>query len=128
MEGRFPQPCAFRYRNDKHIQAIGIQPEVAPAWQSMSLLERWELGGITAPSSWLDLSKDSLAMARKDLLHWLDAKYKLTNKNCRFQRGPDLSRHLLQDLQKASRTLSMDRGKAHPILFVDLTCWSGDSL
>ena len=43
VEGRFCQPCAFRFEDDSHIQAVGIQPDMATAWQSLSLLERWEL-------------------------------------------------------------------------------------
>ena len=128
VEGRFPQPCAFRYRDDQHAQAICVQPDVATAWQSLTLLGRWELEGISPPTSWLDLSKESLHMARKGILPCVDAKFKAVNKNCRFQRGTSLFLHLYKDLQKASLALSVETRRVHPILVVDVTCWSGDSL
>ena len=128
VEGRFCQPCAFRYQDDSHIQAIGIQPEVATAWQSLTLLQRWELSGISPPSSWLDMSKEGLQMARRGTLPWASKKFMLSNKNCRFMRGKGLFRHLYKDLQSASRALSMETRKAHPILLVDPTCWGGESM
>ena len=67
-------------------------------------------------------------MARRGALPWTKLKCKLANKNCRFQRGRSLFRHLFKDLQNASRALSMETRRDHPILFVDPTCWGGDSI
>ena len=45
----------------------------------------------------------------------------------RFQRGKAFYRCLLADIARAVDTWSALDKKPHPVLFVDMTAWSGDS-
>ena len=128
VEGRFAQPCAFRYVDRQHVQAIAVQPTSQAVWQRMLLLDQWELDGIALVEAWLDLSKESQMAARQGKLHWCDAKHKLQNKNCRYQRSTDFYAQFFRDVRRASASLSTETGKTHPILFVDASCWNGESM
>ena len=128
VEGRFAQPCSFRYKGEGHVQGIGVQPSAAAPWQGMELFRNWQVDNIAPPSSWVDLGKDSGAAARGGNLRYVTAKCKLTNRNCRYLRGVDLYRNFFRDLRHASQKLSIETGRAHPICFVDLTSWGGESI
>ena len=128
VEGRFAQPCAFRYKDRQHVQAIAVQPTTHAVWQRMELLDQWELDGITPVEAWVDLSKESQAAARKGTLQWCNRKHKLQNKNCRYQRSADLYAQFFRDVRRASVAFSAETLKEHPILFVDVSCWTGESI
>ena len=40
VEGRFAQPCSFRYTSREHVQAIAVQPTSNAAWQRSVLFDQ----------------------------------------------------------------------------------------
>ena len=94
---------------------------------NLILLQEWELNDIDPPGDYVDLGVGCAAKARKGIIE-RKPKHTLSNKNSRFQRGQDLFRALFADLVAASRRLSEEDGKPHPVLFVDMTCWAAHSM
>ena len=133
IEGRFGQPVQFWYKSKEdgdvaHVQCVGVQPSSSGPWQGMRLFQQSRLEGIEPPSSWVDLGPSSARDARCGRIQRVAVKSKLINKNCRFARGADLCSSFLDDVRRASQALTKETGRMHPICFVDLTSWIGDTV
>ena len=127
-EGRFGQPVVFRFKGGATpVKAVGIQPVNDSIWQVMRLFEFGELTDIEPPSKVVDMLAGVAAKARKGDLVLVD-KGTAKHEHAKYQRGVDLFSRLYDDLQHASEMYTRDDGKPHPIMFIDLTSWTGDSI
>ena len=126
-DGRFPQPVNFRFKGQPNVQAVCVQPAAKMVWQAMKLIADWELSDIEPTDQYVELGAGSAGAARKGEIHFKKLRA-LSNKNCRFQRGTNFFLHLFKDLAAASNKLAAEDGRRHPILFVDGSCWGGDSM
>ncbi len=92
----------------------------------MNLFQRSEIGDIEVPTEVVDLGSGAALKARRGELEF-KAPGSLGNRQDRGQRGTRFFEKLFADIANAANTQTKSDQKKHPILFVDLTAWSGDS-
>jgi hypothetical protein len=113
--------------NKASIRGIAVQPARNSVWQHMSLITDLQLGGIGLPQEVVDLAAGSAAKARKGELE-MKSPGSVAHHNSKHQRGTEFFSKLFGDIQKAANSLSAEDSKPHPVLFVDMTSWGGDSV
>jgi hypothetical protein len=126
VEGRYGEIVMFRPRGREAVRAVGVLPSANSVFQHMNLFQRSELGDIEVPTEVVDLGSGAALKARRGELEFKAPGY-LGNRQDRGQRGTHFFEKLFADIANAANTQTKSDQKKHPILFVDLTAWSGDS-
>ena len=127
VDGYFGQPVVFRWRGGGLVKAVGFQPTEHSIWQGMSLFESGELSDIVPPEKIVDLAAGSAAKARRGDIDWKD-KASVASLFAKAQKGEEFFNKLLDDIEQAAQMYSKEDGKKHPVLFVEVTGWGGDSI
>ena len=125
---RYNEPVIFKQLGKPGARAVAVQPAANSTWQHMDLMSELQLTNMPAAEKVVDHASGAAAKARKEGRVELKSPGSAVHHQSRSQRGTGFFKHVYNDLQKAADCLTREDGKKHPILFVDMTVWGGDSV